>query len=290
MKKIAKIIAALIGLVIGIVVAIIAPFYTWLSVAVLIILPLCFIAFFCFKTTPKQNEKTENISQLFFLTIVIFSFLEVLFYVFYLTGILEHFRDIESARTWIQSFGALAWIIYFLIQFLQVVILPLPAQVTMIAGVLMFGAIQTFIISSTAVVLGSILCFWVGRVCGNKVLYLLFNKKTVNHYRNLLSQRGRILLPIFFILPIFPDDLLCFASGATSMSFKCFFIITLIFRPLAIAFLCWVGSGKFIPFSSWGIPVWIVLIILLCALMFTLFKFQKQIEDFVVNKFTREKK
>ena len=280
----------LICVVIGIVVAVLAPFYNWLSYILLAILPLCFIAYFCLKVTPKQNKTTQKFAHLFSLFIIVLVFLEVLFYIFYLTGILEHFRDIESARVWIQSFGALSFLIYFIIQILQVVILPIPAQITIIAGVLIFGALQAFIISSVAVILGSLICFLIGRVFGNKVLYLLFEKTQANHYRDLLSKRGRILLPIFFLLPIFPDDLLCFASGATSMTFKCFLLITIIFRPLAIACICWMGSGKLIPFSSWGIPVWITLLILFVVFMVFLFKYQKQIEEWVVKKFSQRKK
>lgn len=290
MKNFYKIIGISLLMIAGIVTAILAPFYEWLSICLCAILPMCFVAYFCLSVVPKKNKKCENFKKIFALIIIVLTILEIVFYVFFLTGILEHFRDIESAKNWIQSFGAISWIIFFIVQFLQVVILPIPAQVTIIAGVLIFGPLQTFIISSSVVILGSIVCFFIGRLCGNKVLYLLFEKDTADHYRNLLSKRGRILLPLFFLLPIFPDDLLCFASGATSMTFRCFLLITAIFRPVAIACICWVGSGKLIPFSSWGIPVWIVLIILLSAIMFLLFKYQKNLEEWIVNKFSKAKK
>ncbi len=290
MKKTFNILGVLIMMILGVLVAILAPFYTWLSYALCLVLPLCFICYFCLNITPKQNKKTKNFQHIFALIIAFLFFIETLFYLFYLTGILEHFRDIESAKKWIQSFGTLAFLIFFIIQFLQVVILPLPAQITLIAGVLIFGALQTFIISSVAIILGSVVCFFIGRIFGNKVLHLLCEKETANHYKNLLSNKGRILLPIFFLLPVFPDDLLCFASGATSMSFKCFLLITIIFRPVAIFFVCWLGSGRVIPFTSWGIPVWIVLLTLLLILLVILFKYQNKIENWIVKRFSHTKK
>lgn len=289
-KKLSGIFCVLISFVGAILIAIIAPFYTWLARILVIILPLMFLSYFCLNITPKKNKLTEKVSKLFAIGIITLFFLETLFYIFYLSGILEHFRDIESASRWIQSFGALSWIIFFTIQFLQVIILPIPAQITIIAGILLFGALQTFVISSAAVVLGSLLCFYIGRLFGNKLLYMLFEKETVNHYRNILSSKGKFLLPIFFVLPIFPDDLLCFASGATNMKFNTFLTITLIFRPIAIAFICLFGSGKVIPFSSWGIPVWIVIFIVIAVIMVLFLKYQKQIEDWFVKKFTKVKK
>ena len=290
MKKFFILIGIMIVMFVGLIVAILAPFYSWLSYALCVVLPLCFVCYFCLCVTPMQNVSVKNFKHIIGLIILVLVFLEIVFYMFYLTGILEHFRDIESAKKWIQSFGALAFLIFFTIQFLQVIILPLPAQITLIAGVLIFGALQTFVISSVAIILGSIVCFFIGRLFGNKILYLLCEKGTANHYKKILSDKGRILLPIFFLLPVFPDDLLCFASGATSMTFKCFLIITIIFRPVAIFFVCWLGSGKVIPFSSWGIPVWIVLIILLLVLLIFLFKYQNKIENWIINKFSSIKK
>ncbi len=290
MKFFLKLFIASLSMAGGIIVALFAPFYTWLTYTLVILLPILFCIYFCSFFAKKGNFLHEKLSHVIFL-VIIFSFaLEVVFYLFYLTGLLEYFRDIESAKNWIQSFGTLSFLIFFIIQFLQVVILPIPAQISIIAGVLLFGPTQTFLISSSAVIVGSIVCFLIGKVCGNKVMYLLFKKETADHYRNLLSIRGRILLPIFFLLPIFPDDLLCFASGATSMKFNTFLIITSIFRPISIACICWVGSGKLIPFSSWGIPIWVVLIVLLVVATVLLLKYQVELENWIVKTFSKSKK
>ena len=43
------------------------------------------------------------------------------------------------------------------------------------------------------------------------------------------------------------------------------------------------GSGILIPFSGWGIPVWIVLIALMGIAFYLSWKYQKQIENFVTS-------
>ena len=214
----------------------------------------------------------------------------ILFTIFYYTGLLSHFSSLEEARVWFESFGMFAWIIFFLIQIAQVVILPIPSQITTIAGVLIFGPFITFLISSVAIVVGSILCFLFGRIFGVKIAYKIASNQTVDKYRKILTQKGKILLPVMFLFPAFPDDLLCFIAGTTQIKFGYFIIITIITRLIGIACICWFGSGELIPFNGWGIPVWIILIVLIIVVLFLLFKYQQQIENFLISKFTKQKR
>lgn len=206
------------------------------------------------------------------------------------SGLLSNFTSIESTRDWFASFGVWSWVIFFLIQVAQVVILPIPAQFTTIAGVLIFGGWTAFLISAIAVILGSIIAFALGRSLGVKVAIKVSSKETVDKYRNLLTKKGILLLPIMFIFPLFPDDLLCFIAGTTNMSWLYFLIVTLLTRTFGIGCICLFGSGDIIPFSGWGIPVWIVLGILLLLVAFILLKHQDKITNWIINVFGKKTK
>lgn len=206
------------------------------------------------------------------------------------SGLLVHFKSSKDLKEWISSFGAWAWLVFFLIQILQVVVLPIPAQLTTIAGILAFDPWISFIISSIAVVVGSIIAFAIGRLLGNKILYKIAEKETVDKYRKLIDKKGRVLLPIMFIFPMFPDDLLCFIAGSTTMSWLYFIIITLATRIFGTGCICLFGSGDIIPFSGWGIPVWIILGILLVTTAFILIKNQDKFESWVIKTFTKNEK
>ena len=67
------------------------------------------------------------------------------------------------------------------------------------------------------------------------------------------------------------------------MSYRFFIITNLITRPISLIVICFLGSGQLIPFSGWGIPIWIVLVVLALIVLYLSFKFQPQIEKFVVN-------
>ena len=180
-----------------------------------------------------------------------------------------------------------AWLFFFLIQFAQVVILPIPAQLTTIAGVLIFGPLITFIISGIAIVLGSFVCFAIGRHFGVKIAYKIATKETVDKYRNLLTKKGKVLLPIMFLLPAFPDDLMCFVAGTTKIKWLYFIVVVIITRLIGIGLTCWFGSGEIIPFHGWGIPVWIALGVFFSFAIYFLIKYQEFVEDWITSLFVK---
>lgn len=281
MKKVLRLI--ILGLLsgAGIATSWIAPFYLVWSIVFTICLALSYIFLL---VTEILNHKWRKLATAISIIVIC---VVALFVAFYYTGLLSHFSSLEEARSWFESFGAWAWIIYFLIQVAQVVILPIPAQITTIAGVLIFGAWKAFLISAIAIILASYLCFGIGRWVGVKVAYKIASKETVDKYRNLLTKKSRLLLPIMFIFPAFPDDLLCFIAGTTKMTWRYFMIITLLTRLVGVACICWLGSGELIPFSGWGIPIWIAIGILMAFAVFFLIKYQEQIEDWIIATFTK---
>lgn len=262
----------------------IAPFYLVWSIIFTVATAGCYIFYLVVEILNHKSRKLAFFALCLVLVIV------ALFVIFYYTGLLTHFSSLESARKWFESFGIWAWIMFFIIQLLQVVILPIPAQITTVAGVIIFGPWIAFAISSVATILGSLICFGIGKIFGVKVTYKLASAETIDKYRNLLTKKGRILLPVMFLFPAFPDDLLCFIAGTTNMTWKYFSIVTFSTRLVGIACICWFGSGDLIPFSGWGIPVWIVIGILMLTILIVLFKYQEKVEEWIIKTFTKKGK
>ncbi len=168
---------------------------------------------------------------------------------------IDSFRDIKSLILKHREQGI---IIFAIINFLQVTFVPLPSSVTILAGTAIFGPFWAFVFASVGVLLGSILAFFIGRLCSKPILYWIFGKNKVEKYENLLSGRTRLILFLTLFLPLFPDDLICMLAGITDIKFKDFFLIALFARSFGIACLCYFGSGKIIPFNTgWGIGLWI---------------------------------
>lgn len=283
MKKVGLLIAY--GLIVAglIVLCFFAPFSTMWQIIFTICLSLTLIGIIVGKLKFNKIYKP-------FVTVLIFEIIIMTFYlIFYYTGLLEHFSSIESARDWLNGFGIWAWAVFFLIQVAQVIVLPLPSQITTISGALIFGGFKTFVITTLAVISGSFIAFAIGKWFGVKVAYKIAEKETVDKYRDLLTKKGVLLLPVMFLFPLFPDDLLCFIAGSTEMTWKYFILVTITTRTIGIACTSFFLGGEIIPFSGWGIPVWIVIGIVLIVAVILLFKYQNQITNWIIDKFGNKK-
>ena len=70
-----------------------------------------------------------------------------------------------------------------------------------------------------------------------------------------LKKKDNVVLTLAFLLPFFPDDVLCFLAGLSSMSTRYFLTVIFIARVLGITGTCY--SIDFIPFTTWwGIAIW----------------------------------
>ncbi len=209
-----------------------------------------------------------------------------------LTGSLDKISNPENIKTVILKTGIWGYFTFFVIQFIQVTFIPIPAVVTTIAGTMVFGPWHTLWISLCSVLLASIFAFWLGRKFGKKVVYWIVGKKETEKYEKTL-KKGKYVFFLMMLFPGFPDDILCMLAGMTAMSFKYFLTTNLITRPITISAIVFFGSGMIIPFSDWGIYVWILLGILMAIAFYISVKKQQEVENFLIklsNKLKRKEK
>lgn len=230
--------------------------------------------------------KKQSLSRTAFVCNVVTFIFILLFFLLNVFGLFDSLKDLEKIKTLIRGWGAYGYIAYVFLQLLQVIILPAPGFIFYLAGTAIYGPWIAFFVSYASVVLGSVIAFYIGRLFGKPVVYWCVGKDATDKYIDLLGNKGNVLFALMQLLPFFPDDILCMVAGLTKMSFKFFFIVVLAIRPVYIAAVCFLGTGDLIPFSGWGIPVWIG-IFLLCAAAFILYcKYQNVIE----NKFRQRGK
>ena len=75
----------------------------------------------------------------------------IIYYIGRNNGWFALFESKENVQEYVSSFGALAPFAFFLLQFIQVILSPIPGSITTLAGGLMFGFFYAFIISTAAV-------------------------------------------------------------------------------------------------------------------------------------------
>lgn len=220
---------------------------------------------------------------------ILFDFLAVGAYILLKTGFMEVIRDEGSFQDYLLRTGSWMTVLFILLQFLQVVILPIPSAVTVVAGAALFGPFLGSVYSLIGIVIGSLVAFFIGRYAGIKVVSWLVGRETLEKWLKKIKGKDKLLLTAMFLLPVFPDDVLCFVAGFSSMSVWYFLAVILISRVLAIFTTSY--SVTLIPFNTWwGILIWCVLITLVIVLFVFLYKKSDAILGWFEKKFRRETK
>ena len=186
----------------------------------------------------------------------------------YYSGVLEKINNVEELRKFVKESGQWGILVLFGLTLLQVVVLPIPAAVTILIGVLMYGPTVSFIVSTLGTIAGSIICFLLGKFFGYKVVAWIIGDEKAKKYADFINEKGKIPFIVMLLFPFFPDDILCMAAGLTKMTFKFFIVTVVLTRPVMIAFVSYFGTGDIIPFSGWGIPVWIGMFVFAVALLY----------------------
>ncbi len=199
------------------------------------------------------------------------------------TGIIKKITSIEALRDYISEFGNMAVFLFILFSFLQVIILPVPGSVTVAAGVALFGPLKCSIFSFIGITLGSIVAFAIGRVVGEKAVRWIVGEETLKKWLQKLKGKDYLILSIMFLLPLFPDDVLCFVAGLSSMTWTYFIIMIVITRVTSI--LATSYSVGLIPLTTWwGIMIWLIIGALVVAAFWVVCKYSDKIDGFIKNK------
>ena len=238
------------------------------------------------KKTEKKEKKDLSLKAKIIRTVIVvlvISGLIVLgYYILNWTGVWEHINTAEKLRDVILSWGIWGRLGFIFIQFAQVTFLPLPSTVTVIAGSLVYGPLQGGLLSTAGILLGSIFAFFLGRVFGKKLVVFMVGEKTCDKWTHFLSN-AKYSFVIMMLLPIFPDDVLCLVAGLTNMSWTFFTVTNLISRPIGVLSVSYVNA--LIPYHGWGLAVWAVIIVAIVVVIVLAYKYQKQIENFILKIF-----
>ncbi|MFZ5995173.1 MAG: TVP38/TMEM64 family protein [Thermodesulfobacteriota bacterium] len=153
--------------------------------------------------------------------------------------------DREKIRNFVASFGPLAPLAFIGLQIMQVLISPIPGEATGFIGGYLFGAVKGFIYSTVGLTLGSWLAFSISRLFTPYVTRRLGETKIYNKFNFIVEHQGVIIAFIFFLLPGFPKDYLCYLLGLSLMPTSVFLVIAAVGRMPGTLMLVLQGSKVF---------------------------------------------
>ena len=126
----------------------------------------------------------------------------------------------------LREWGVLAPVIFIGLQALQVIIAPIPGELTGILGGYLFGQWVGLLYSTIGLTLGSVAAFAVGRWLGARYVQRLVSPEIWHKMDFIVEAEGAILCFIVFLIPGLPKDMICYLFGLSPMPFWVFTVVS----------------------------------------------------------------
>src|SRR5437899_3795934 len=130
----------------------------------------------------------------------------------------------------LREWGVLAPVIFIGLQALQVIIAPIPGELTGILGGYLFGQRVGLLYSTIGLTLGSVAAFAVGRWLGARYVQRLVSPEIWHKMGFIVEAEGAILCFIVFLIPGLPKDMICYLFGLSPSPFWVFAVVSTLGR------------------------------------------------------------
>lgn len=161
----------------------------------------------------------------------------VLFCLYLMKEFFDHkFDSVEALQAYMKGFGVAAPLVLTLFQAFQVVVPVLPGYLGCAAGAVAFGSATGFWCNYIGISVGSVVAYFLAKRYGVDLVLAMFPKKQYETWSARIerSRSYEWFLFIATLLPLFPDDFLCYFSGLMKMSSKKFIWIIILGKPWCI--------------------------------------------------------
>lgn len=166
-----------------------------------------------------------------------------------ITNYLNIITDQESVSAYLQSFGILGPVVLFCLLIAQVFIAIIPGHALMVTAGYVYGMLGLGIVI-VSTILGSEIAFFIARRYGRDLIYKLASQQTVDKWDKVAKNQGVLFYFFSFLLPIFPNDLMCYVAGLATISPKKFFIANVLGRTCTAVIVTMIGMYGLNP------PAW----------------------------------
>ena len=164
-------------------------------------------------------------------------------YFAYQSGLIGQLSDSGELVKTMRASGVRGPLICIAVQIGQVIVFPIPGEVTQFWAGYVFGAWAGFLYSWIGIMLGSTLAYTFSRIVGRPVIQKIIGGKRLRKIDNALdSGKGKSALFLLFLLPGMPKDSLSYGVGLTDFRMGEFIVLSGLGRAPALLFSTMIGS------------------------------------------------
>ena len=143
-----------------------------------------------------------------------------------LASMMNWFRDPGAVTEAVQGSGVWGPTILFVLFILQVFIAFIPGQALMVASGYIYGFTGGMLITWISLVTGGQIAFWLARGYGRRFAEGWISPSVLDRWDRNAAGQGVGFFAITLVLPLFPNDAMCYVAGLGKISSSRFLIAT----------------------------------------------------------------
>jgi len=148
----------------------------------------------------------------------------------------------QKMLAFLDSLGAWRSSGFVALQAIQVIIAPIPGEITGILGGYLYGPISGTMLSTIGLTIGSYVAFLLARVFGKPLAEKIVPRGVMKRFDYLLQNKGLFLVFLLFFVPGFPKDYFCYIFGLSAISTVDYLVVSTIGRLFGTILLTLEGS------------------------------------------------
>lgn len=192
----------------------------------------------------------------------------------------RYLSDREAIQSWVASLGPWGPLGSILLNAAQVLLAPIPGQIFGLANGYLYGVARGTLYSWIGVQLGSALAMGLARYLGRPLVARLVGPVRLDRWDHLARERGPAFFLLVFLLPLLPDDLVCFVIGLSPLSIPYMLTLAGLGRLPGLIVASWVGANATRPPAE----VWAILVGGGLALAYLYGRCRERVEGWIVNQ------
>ena len=170
--------------------------------------------------------------------------------------LISFFSEPDKVTAFIEDAGPWGPAVFILIQIGQVFAAPIPGQVTGFVGGYLFGAFLGTVYAAIGGTIGCTLVFILSRRLGRPFVERFVKRDVLERFDFITESHGVLALLLIFLVPIFPDDLICYLAGLTRIPLRRLILVAMFGRIPGYAVFSSTGAG--VANANTGLVVTIV--------------------------------
>lgn len=174
----------------------------------------------------------------------------------HIAAIWKWFSDRDAVSASMDQMGIWAPLVLFVLFVLQVFLAFIPGQALMVACGFLYGFWGGFVLSWLSLVAGGELAFVLARCYGRSFAEKWISPEILARWDRAARGQGISFFTVSLVMPLMPNDAMCYVAGLGKISHRRFSIANLLGRGIACAFTSAAGAfGARIPWQVWAVLI-----------------------------------